>query len=247
MRLHHLKLDDGKRLLDKFSKPRNPTKGDPRTRIRPEDDPADAILLYRYCDVDVLAENEAAAQLPPLDGQELAYWLADQRINRRGVAIDVQSVEACAAIVGQAHERYNAELRALTGGAVEKASQVQELATWLRTLGVPVGFGAGSMDEDALEAMLKLPGLPPLARRALEIRAAIGSAAVKKLYAMQRQCAGGRLHDLFNFHAAHTGRPTGDGPQPTNLPNSGPRVYRCDCGRHFGQHLRACPWCGVPA
>ncbi len=90
--------------------------------------------------------------------------------------------------------------------------------------------------------------MTPAAREALTIRAAIGSAAVKKTYAMRNQCApDGRLHDLFSYHAARTGRATGNGPQPTNLPNSGPEVCRCSCGRHHGKALDYCPWCGGAA
>lgn len=89
--------------------------------------------------------------------------------------------------------------------------------------------------------------MTPAAHEALTIRAAIGSAAVKKTYAMRNQCApDGRLHDLFSYHAARTGRATGNGPQPTNLPNHGPDVLRCSCGRHYGPMLSACPWCGLP-
>lgn len=89
--------------------------------------------------------------------------------------------------------------------------------------------------------------MTPAAHEALSIRAAIGSAAVKKTYAMRNQCGpDGRLHDLFSYHAARTGRATGNGPQPTNLPNSGPDVCRCECGRHYGLAVIYCPWCGLP-
>jgi DNA polymerase len=38
---------------------------------------------------------------------------------------------------------------------------------------------------------------------------------------------------------------TGDGPQPTNFPKAGPNVWRCRCGRHYGESRPACPWCGA--
>ena len=86
------------------------------------------------------------------------------------------------------------------------------------------------------------------ARRALELRALIGSASVKKLYAIRNMLAAdGRLHDLFTYHGARTGRWTGGGPQPTNLPTSGPPVVRCGCGRHYAVGLTVCPWCGSTA
>ena len=244
---------DGKRLLDKFSVPRNPTKADPRRRIRPEDDPEDAKRLYGYCLTDIDAEDEVAARVPDLEGEELEFWLADQAINRRGAHIDLAGVENCCAQVDAALERYNDELRTLTGGVVERASEVQKLTGWLGAHGVYMA----TMDEDAVTEVLKSLGDHHGApRRALEIRQAVGSASVKKVYSMRLKCArGGRIHDLFSYHAARTGRPTGNNPQPTNMPKAGPDVVRCGhdgrtqhsvgCGRYHGAHLSKCPWCGV--
>lgn len=232
---------DGARLLKKFSEPRNPTKSDPRTRIRPEDDPQDAERLYSYCDTDIASEAEASLLIPDLEGVELEYWLLDQRINRRGVHVDAEGVHNAIAIIDQAHAAYNAELAELTGGI--KASELQQLRGWLAGQGVHMP----SMDEDALDAALKRDDLPAPARRALEIRQAVGSASVKKVYAMANQMTGdSRLHNLFNYHAARTGRPTGEGPQPTNLPKSGPPLLRCKlCGKHHAPTHKQCPWCGV--
>lgn len=228
---------DGKRLLDKFSMPRNPTKADPRLRITPAEDPVDAERLYTYNDIDIATEAEASSMLPDLSPNELRYWQDDRTINHRGVQIDVASVEACIEIIGQAQRRYGDEMRALTGC---KPTELAQLKGWLHAQGVHLD----SMDEDAVEAALKW-NLPPAARRALEIRAAIGSASVKKVFAMRNSLTrAGRLHDLYTFHGARTGRPTGNGPQPTNLPKAGPHVYRCDCGRYHGAHTMWCHWCG---
>lgn len=38
---------------------------------------------------------------------------------------------------------------------------------------------------------------------------------------------------------------TGDGPQPTNFPKAGPNVWKCKCGRHYGESRPGCPWCGA--
>jgi DNA polymerase bacteriophage-type len=239
-----LKDADGKRLLNKFSVPRNPTKADPRRRILPADDPVDAAKLYAYNVQDLAAEAAVSHLVPDLSPTELEYWQIDQRINRRGVQIDTEARDNCIAIVEQAITRYDAELRALTGGAVEAASQLERLKGWLAGQGVHVG----SLDEDHMEDALAsaAPGSP--ARRALEIRALIGSASVKKLFAMRNQAtAAGRLHDLFSYHGARTGRTTGNGPQPTNLPKAGPDVRQCGCGRWYGGVKSACPWCGVTA
>jgi DNA polymerase len=236
---------DGKRLLDKFSIPRNPTKNDPRTRIRCEEDPADAARLYSYNGTDIEAEAEVSSLVPDLEGEEFEYWQIDQEINCRGVQIDLKAVTDCIAIVEQALERYNTELYVLTGGTVSAASEIQKLTGWLGALGVHVD----SLDEEHLDEALKRTDLPPQARRALEIRALVGSASVKKIFAMANTvCSDGRVRDLFTYHGARTGRVIAGSVQPTNLPNHGPEVFECPaCSRHYGTHLQNCPWCAQPS
>lgn len=233
---------EGKRLLDKFSIPRTPTRKDPRHWITCAEDPVDAAKLYAYNGTDIAAEAAVSAVVPDLEGINLEFWQLDQAINRRGVAIDEPSLRAAIAIVQQAHLRYNAELFTLTGGTVAKASELARLAEWLRGKGVH----SDGLTEESIDELLTR-NLPADCRRALEIRQAIGSASVKKLFAMSDQLApDGRLHDLFMYHGAHTGRPTGSGPQPTNLPKAGPNVYKCTaCSKYFGASLLMCGWCGA--
>lgn len=241
--IEHKKDPAGDTLIKKFSVPQKPSARDPRLRHR-INDPEDAVdgeRFRRYCDRDILAEAEVSSRIPDLSPSELEWWQVDQLINRRGVQVDVSAVRAGIHVIEQAFDRYNAELRALTGGTVERASELQKLKGWLGAQGVHVG----AMDEDALDELLKERArFPPDCVRALEIRQLIGSASVKKLYAMNNQATlAGRLHELFGYHAARTGRTNGMGPQPTNLPNSGPDVRLCVCGRHYGLSKRACPWC----
>lgn len=258
---------EGERLLNMLSLPRNPTQKDPRRRIRPEDVPEEAKKLYAYNITDIDAEDEVAARVPDLEGEELEFWLADQAINRRGAHIDRKGVEACCAIVDATLVQYDAELHRLTAGAVSAASKVKQLRNWLAGHGVHLSSLKKDVVEDTLEddeqldnsevaQVLRGATLPAPARRALEIRQAVGSASVKKVYAMRLRCArGDRIHGLFSYHAARTGRPTGNNPQPTNMPKAGPDVVRCGhdgrtkhavgCGRYHGAHLSACPWCGV--
>lgn len=248
LRLPVPKDKDGKRLLDKFSVPRNPTKTDPRLRILPEDDPADFEKLQAYCDTDLDAEHGASRhpRVAPMSGEELDFWLIDQEINFRGVQIDRPAVRDCIAILNQALVKYGDECRAITGGL--DPTQVQALGGWLHAHGVHMD----SLDAAALEAALdpaRAALLPPQCKRVLEIRQLIGSASVKKLFAMENQAnAADRLQNLIVHHGARTGRPTGEGPQPLNLPREGPSLYWCAaCKAPFGVHHSRCPWCGVSA
>lgn len=258
---------DGVRLLDKFSVPRNPTKGDPRKWVLPPhergptppdtpakflkvlaEDDADFGKLEGYCDTDLDAEEGAYQRIGPMPDHELNFWFVDQEINWRGIAIDRAGVRDCIAVLEQALDRYGQEFRTLTGFDV---TQLQAAKGWLAAQGVHMA----SMDEEAIEAQLaQMAPHPPGAyyplRRALEIRQLTGSASVKKLYAMEHQAdEEDRLKNLIVHHGARTGRPTGEGPQPLNLPKAGPDLQWCPsslCHRPFGTMHAACPWCGTP-
>lgn len=269
---------EGTRLLNKFCMPRNPTKADPRKRILPTLDPAhedylDTLKLYNYNFTDIESEAEASSRCPDLEGEELEWWFEDQEINVRGVKIDKVGLENCIALIEACHERYNGELCAITG--IDSAGKLEQIKGWLAGYGVYMD----EMDEDAIDARLKIDGklvaamhgewakglpyygvppMPEACRRVLEIRGLVGSAAVKKVFAMRNRLDDrDRLNDLFIYYGARTGRVTGDGPQPTNMPSGGPKVYRCapnddrglkdlPCGRYFGTHTNVCPWCAIP-
>jgi DNA polymerase bacteriophage-type len=252
------KIDDGMRLIKKFSVPRNPTKKDARRRLlmSDPDHAEDGQKFIEYNFGDIKSESAVSAEIPDLDPDELETWKVDQRINTRGVHIDRKALADCIAIVEQAFEKYEAELVTLTGGTVKSASEIDKLLGWLSGRGVSMPNMQAETVEDTL-ADWNYPDWPGYneARRALEIRAVLGAASVKKLFAIDRRTSDdGRLRDLFAFCGAdRTGRWSGKGPQPQNLAASGPKVVQCDktngCGKHYHARpdLDACPWCQTPS
>ena len=244
LRLPTPKDADGKRLLDKFSVPRKPTKANPALRIRPEDDPAHFERLRAYCDTDVIAEEQASERTAPLTAAEMLFWFVDQEINYRGIAVDRPAIRDCIVILEQALARYGDECREITGGI--NPTQLEALRGWLAAHGAFMV----SMDEETVAAALEdCAHWPADCRRVLELRQLIGSASVKKLYAMENQaCRDDRLRDLMIHHGARTGRPTGGGPQPLNLPRAGPDLRWCEaCSHPFRHDAAHCPWCAAPA
>ncbi len=235
---------DGKRLLTKFSIPRTPTKKDGRLRMLPADEPEDAEALYDYCGTDVQAEQQCAAheRMEPMTAEELLFWQIDQEINHRGIGVDRAGIRACLEIVRQAIAQYGAECEQITGGL--QPSQLQEIKGWLAGQGVQIP----NMQADTITDFLDNPHVVGNARRVLEIRALTGSASVKKLFAMDYQAnAADRLQNLIVHHGARTGRPTGEGPQPLNLPKAGPKLVTCgSCGKPHRPDVEACLWCNVP-
>lgn len=244
LNLDQQKDADGKRLIKKFCVPRAPTKKDPRKRILPTDDMADFQQLCNYCLQDIATEQELSLHVPDLIPEELEFWLNTQKANYTGVGVRRAEVEACIAVLEEAYQRYNLELHNLTYGSVSEASKVKQLQEWCAAQGLTMP----SFDDAALKDALKLPDLPPHVRRALEIRKMIGSAGVKKVYAMDRLATpDGRLCDMFVYHGARTGRDTGADVQPQNLVKRGPKLMWCtECEHPFGQHHKeGCPWCGA--
>lgn len=120
---------EGKRLMRKFSMPRDRTLKDDRTRVMPADDPVDFAAYDDYCATDVLVEAEAMSRMAPMTPDERRYWLIDQEINWRGIAIDRAGVRDCIAVMDETLARYDAECRGITGGL--GPSQVTALLGWI--------------------------------------------------------------------------------------------------------------------
>lgn len=232
----------GHALIRKLCVPRVPTKNDKTTRRTPETDPEDFAAFYDYNIQDIKAEASVSIRTPDLIPRELELWQLDQRINMRGAHIDREGLDSCLAIVGHATLKYTNELREITGHFVQTADELAKIVSWLGSRGVYTE----SVDADAVEALLKRSTLPPDVRRVLEIRASLGARSVKKLFSINfRLSADGRLRDLFAFCGAdRTGRFAGRGPQPQNLPNSGPSLYQCTCGCYRATTILICPHCG---
>jgi DNA polymerase len=235
------KIGDGTRLLKKFSKPRSPTQNDPRMSLDPLFDMEDGPKLYEYNIRDIEAERSVSAKCPPMPHSELDLWLVDQQINYRGVHIDRETLKAAIKIVDYEMKDKTAELCGLTGLQVRNPGEIAKMQKWIRSRGHKIA----SLDAESLENVLERKDLQPDVRRVLEIRKSLGSASVKKLYSIERRIsADGRLRDLFAFCGAdRTGRFSGRGPQPQNLPSGGPDVKQCkSCGAFFDKE--SCP-CGA--
>lgn len=189
-----------------------------------------------YCDGDVAAEASLDARLGKLTRGERSVWLLDQAINRRGVRLDMPFVRAAQQVVERASVPLVAEFQELTGTEPSKVKKVME---WVQGRGVNLPNlqkatilaalnAEDSEDDEAPEAVGIEEIADPVARRALEIRSIIGSASIKKLYAMSR-CVGGdgRARGLLQYHGAGTGRWAGRLIQPQNFPRG---VVKLDAG-----------------
>lgn len=206
-------------------KPRQPTKGDLRTRLTPQDEPENYAGMLVYNEDDVEAETQSAARIPDLEGDELEFALLTAQMNYRGMAIDLEGVKACIGLLEECYADANAKLSEVTNGAVESATQNKRMRDWLATQGVHTK----SLDADHREELLARPWPPgSKAHEALKLYDLVTGAGPRKVYTMLRMAnKAGRLCNLYIYHGARTGRDAGQDVQPQNLVKAGHPLKKC--------------------
>jgi DNA polymerase len=188
-----------------------------------------------YCIRALETARKLLAKLQPLPAFERQIWLLDQRINERGVSIDIDLARIAHRIVEDRQKKLNAQLTNITEGAVGSATQIVKLLDWLRSNGVtpPGGAGSNKLGKEEIRSLLQQRDLPDKCRRALEIRAEAAKTSTTKLDAfINRTSADGRLRDSLVYRGAgRTGRWSGKGAQLQNLPrpptNFAPSDIKC--------------------
>lgn len=208
------KDEGGHRLMLQMCKPRA-VEDDGSIRWWDEEDPEKLERLIEYCKQDVRAERAVAKKLRRLGEKERQVYLLDQKINDRGVRLDVPLIRAAKDIVDEEMERVNEELAELTGGEVTKVTQVQRLNGWVNEHGADLD----NLQKATIRDTLEEEDLPNDVERALEIRQEAGKSSNAKLDAMLRcRCEDDYARGLLLYHGAGTGRWSGKLIQPQNLP-----------------------------
>ncbi len=181
----------------------------------PETAPEDFKGQDRYCKIDVIAEEMLDEALPDLSPYMQELWFLDQKINMRGVAVDMPLVNKIAGIMKAEAKVMNKELDILTMGLVSSGNARNQILDFLSLEGIDMPDLKAKTVDDFLENG-KTTGD---AKKLLEIRRALSKASTAK-YAKFQMCAAsdGRVRDLFLFHGASTGRWSGKNIQPQNFP-----------------------------
>lgn len=206
---------DGKRLIRIFCRPQ--LDGCVLSRA---DRPDDWARFVEYCRLDVEAMRSVYYKLPQqLLPSDVVWseWQIDQRINDRGMQIDLELVRAASAAAAAAKEAADQTVARLTNG---RAQSIGELDKLLEFCLHECGYSLPDMQRATLEARLSDPALPPVVRDLLSARLSAGKASVKKYDALLA-CTNtdGRLRGCLQFMGAvRTGRWTGRLFQPQNLP-----------------------------
>jgi DNA polymerase len=198
----------GHRVMMQLAKPKTT---DPLTW---HTDEAKIAKLYAYCKQDVEVERQVESRLLALTPAEQQLWLIDQKINNRGIYVDLPAVKAAIQIVEAEQARLNHAMRVVTKNAVATCNAVGQLGDWLKYRGVEIDSVAKADVLDALQG-----DLPDDCRKALELRKEAAKSSTAKLKKMVESVSGdGRLRGMFQYHGAATGRWAARKVQLHNLP-----------------------------
>lgn len=189
-------------------------------------EPATLAKVYSYCDNDVEIERSLHKRLGWLSPGERDVWLLDQKVNERGVRLDLDFIRAAQKVVSGAMAPLLVRFKSLTGVWPTQSAKVLEWCadrgprlpnmqkeTLVNWLGTDVDGSEPDWDE------WRAADLSPNVREALTIRQITASSSVKKLARMEA-CVGadGRVRGTLAYHAAGTGRWAGRLFQPQNFP-----------------------------
>lgn len=201
----------GHRLMMRMCKPK---KIHDDGRIEWIEDDASLERLMQYCMTDVLVEQMIYNAIPKLSDSEQHIWELDQKINNRGVYVDLHSIDSAIQIVEQEQKRLGAKMRRITNGKVKTCSQAKALTEWLRDSGLDIEGVAKSDLNSALAGDLQAH-----VREALEIRQEAAKSSTAKLVAMRLNASeDSRVRGVLQYHGAATGRWAGRKIQTQNFP-----------------------------
>jgi DNA polymerase len=121
------KITEGRALIRYFCKP---------PRHYPQDDPKQWALFKQYCTRDVETEIAILERIKkfPVPDNEWQNYIIDQRINNRGILLDLQLVDQAIRCDIQSRERLVEQLKELTG--LDNPNSPAQIKEWLARHGV---------------------------------------------------------------------------------------------------------------
>ena len=215
--LEKQKLTEGKDLIRYFCVPCKATKANGgRTRNLPAHDWTkwERFKSYNLRDVETEMEIQKKLSRFPVPENEWRNYCLDQKINDRGVALDMELAHRAVQCDNQYREFYLRQAREITG--LENPNSVLQLRDWLWERGVELD----SLSKNAVQDLL--PDTDGDVRKVLSLRQELAKSSVKKYTAMENLvCRDSRGRGLIQFYgASRTGRYAGKLLQVQNLPQN---------------------------
>lgn len=209
------KLVDDKGLIQTFCCPQ-PATG---KFIEPEDAPIEWGRFCTYAIRDTEALRTIFNRMPQVNyaGINLRSWMLDQLVNERGFGFDVKLAQAASEFLDDAREASRKVMRANTEDQIGSATQAKRLLAYIRNR---YDIDIESLRAGDVRDYLESDDLDPILRTVLEERLEAGkSSASKWKRGLALVDPEARIRHWCRWSGAgRTGRHSGRGLQPHNLP-----------------------------
>ncbi|HRL23306.1 MAG TPA: hypothetical protein PLT84_00815 [Brevundimonas diminuta] len=215
------KMKAGRTLIQLFCKPR--PKNQKLRRATKHSHPQEWAQFVAYAGSDILAMRQVRKRLPswnyPGNARERALWVLDQKINDRGIAVDLAFVERAVEAITAATKRLNSHTVMLTDGEVDRANRRDLM---LKHILAEYGVDLPDLTKATLERRLEDESLPDPLKELLRVRLMTATTSTAKYKALLKGTSSdGRLRGTLQFcGASRTGRWAGRLFQPQNLPRT---------------------------
>ena len=215
--LEQQKLKEGKDLIKYFCVPCLPTKANGgRTRNLPTHAPEKWRLFKSYNKRDVEVEMSIQSRLSKFPVPEFVWeeYHLDQRINDRGICLDMELVRNAIAFDERSRKTLTTAMQDLTN--LENPNSVTQMKQWLSENGLETN----TLGKKAVAELIK--SAPAELQQVLILRQQLAKSSVKKYTAMENAvCNDNRARGMFKFYGANrTGRWAGKNVQLQNLPQN---------------------------
>lgn len=215
--LEQQKLKEGKDLIKYFCVPCLPTKANGgRTRNLPTHAPEKWWLFKSYNKRDVEVEMAIQSRLSKFPVPEFVWkeYHLDQRINDRGIGLDMGLVRNAIAFDERSRKTLTTAMQDLTN--LENPNSVTQMKQWLSENGLETN----TLGKKAVAELIK--SAPAELQQVLILRQQLAKSSVKKYTAMESAvCEDSRARGMFKFYGANrTGRWAGKNVQLQNLPQN---------------------------
>lgn len=228
---------DGKRLIKLFSVPQKEGKFfDKRTH------PMDWQLFVNYAHSDITAMREVHKKLPDINFKfgsfEHQLWLLDQKINDKGVGVDVELAAKAVEMIDREAARLGVEAQELTDGDLVATTQTLKSRKFIK---MQFGYDLPDLKKTTIEEFLTSnDDLPDDLVTFLENRNQSATSSASKYKTVVECNVNGRLHGTLQFCGANrTGRWSGRLFQPQNLPR--PELPQIDIDLGIDLIKQGCP------
>lgn len=208
---------NGKRLINVFCKPSTKIKNK-ITYANPVTNPVDWEMFKKYAHNDITAMRACYKLMPKFNLKtEATLFQLDQKINDRGVRVDVDLAEKVLKLLDSKKAELNKETVEKTGGALKSATQGEALKKYVYDT---FGFKLENTQKAYLETVIDDDEIPYEVKEILLNRNSINNSAVAKYNTIVNTvCDDGTVKGTLTFAGAtRTGRWSGNLLQPQNLP-----------------------------